>query len=449
MRLLAVLLVFVAAAFDATASVLDVSPDGSGAYPDLQQALQAAQSGDTIRLADGLFTGPGNRNLIVGGILTISSASGDAASCALDLQGEGRGFLVYSLPGTLIRIEGITLRDGEPRSLPEDQLPGYGGGLAVKPLSPGGFLHVENCVFEENAADAGGGAFVWGGEALFRDCVFRANVATDGAGVYSGQCGAGDGVRFDSCLFYDNDYPFESVGGYGAGVYYSRSVGRLENCTMAKNRAWLGGGILVSTDSDVEVEGCLIAFSERGEGLALFNGDVAIARSDIFGNAGGDWVGAIAPSLGIDCNFSADPFFCGMNEGDFSLRADSPCLPENNDGCGLIGALPVGCQAPTGVAGGSVAQTGGLRLHSRGPIPFVRSTELAFVLPTAAHARLTIYDLSGRLVAVLLDETVRSGEQAASWDGVRRDGRHAPPGVYFARLEIGSSSATEKITLLR
>ncbi|RPJ41109.1 MAG: hypothetical protein EHM19_12565, partial [Candidatus Latescibacterota bacterium] len=203
MRVLAVFLVFVAASFESRASVLDVSPDGSGAYPDLRQALQAAQSGDTIRLADGVFTGPGNRNLIVGGVLTISSAGGVAASCALDLEAGGRGFLIYSLPGTLIRIEGITLRGGEPRSLPEDQLPGYGGGLALKPLSPGGFLHVENCVFEENAADAGGGAFVWGGEALFRDCVFRANVATDAAADYCGQCAAGSRVRFDSSLLYD------------------------------------------------------------------------------------------------------------------------------------------------------------------------------------------------------------------------------------------------------
>jgi hypothetical protein len=447
--MLAVSLLLVAASSQAFATTLDVFPDGSGPYPTLQQALYAAESGDTIRLADGVYTGPGNRNLLVGGVLTFLSGSGDAAECVLDLEGEGRGFLIRTFPGTLLRIEGITLRGGEARGLPEDQLPGYGGGLAMKPLASGGFLHVENCVFEENAAEAGGGAFVWSGEVLFRGCVLRGNVATDGAGVYSGQCTAGSGVRFDHCVFYGNDYPSESVGGYGAGIYYSHSLGEVTNCTVAKNRAWLGGGILVSTASDVEIDGALIAFSARGEGLALFNGEVSIARSDIFGNAGGDWVGAIAGSLGDDCNFSADPLFCAMDAGDFTLRSDSPCLPENNDSCGLVGALPIGCLAPTGVADGSMSASGNLLFRSRGPIPFSRSTELAFVSPLAAQARLTVYDLSGRLVAVLFDEIVRPGEHAASWNGVGRDGEHVAPGVYFARIEIGNASATEKITLLR
>ncbi|MFH1679452.1 MAG: right-handed parallel beta-helix repeat-containing protein [Candidatus Eisenbacteria bacterium] len=449
MIVLAVLLLLIAPVPRAAASILDVAPDGSGAYANLQEALAAAGPGDSIRLADGVFAGAGNRNLTLGGELTLFSASGEAESCAVDIEGDGRAFLIYTFPGSSIRIEGITLRGGDPASLPEELLPGYGGALAVKSLAAGGAVSVEGCVFEENRADAGGGAFFWGGGGIFRSCTFRNNVATDGGGAYCYLCLEGGGVRFEECLFHGNDYPSEPVGGYGAGVFFSRSIGRVESCTFALNRAWYGGGILLSDEADVGVEASLIAFGTRGNGLAVFGADVAITRSDIFGNEGGDWVGTIAGLLGVDCNLSLDPLFCSMNEGDFTLRSDSPCLPENNDTCGAVGALGLGCEAPVGIAGKDAGPLSGLRFWTRGPDPFNRTTEVAFVLPEPAHARLTIHDLSGRLVAVLLDESVGAGEHTVSWSGIGRAGEIVPSGTYFARLDAGGRVVTRKITRIR
>ncbi|MBM3319544.1 MAG: right-handed parallel beta-helix repeat-containing protein [Candidatus Eisenbacteria bacterium] len=431
------------------AFVLDVAPDGSGSYPDLEHALAAAGPGDSIRLADGVFAGAGNRNLILGGEITLFSASGDAERCAIDVEGNGRAFLIYTFPGSRICIEGITMRGGDPGDLPEDLLPGYGGALAVKRLAPGGLFSVERCVLEGNEAEAGGGAFLWGGEGVFRGCTFRNNLATDGGGAYCFLCDAGSGARFEECVFYGNDYPLEAVGGYGAGVFFSRSVGRVESCTFAQNRAWYGAGILASDEADIEVEASLLAFGARGNGLAVFGADVAITRCDIFGNAGGDWVGPIAGLLGVDCNFSEDPLFCAMGENDFSLRSDSPCLPENNDGCGRVGALPLGCEAPVGISAGEAAFQGGPRFWRCGPDPFLRETELAFLAPAPAEVRLTIHDVCGRLVAVLLDERVRAGEHSVSWDGVEDSGESAPSGVYFARLTIGGDVVARTIKRIR
>jgi hypothetical protein len=66
---------------------------------------------------------------------------------------------------------------------------------------------------------------------------------------------------------------------------------------------------------------------------------------DIYGNAGGDWVGPIAGQLGIDGNIWADPLFCDPTNGDFTLQACSPCAPFSppNPECDLLGAYPVGC----------------------------------------------------------------------------------------------------------
>ncbi len=40
-----------------------------------------------------------------------------------------------------------------------------------------------------------------------------------------------------------------------------------------------------------------------------------------------------------------DPCFCGPATGDYTLSADSPCLPGQHPECGLVGALGEGCSA--------------------------------------------------------------------------------------------------------
>jgi hypothetical protein len=453
-RWMSAILVVALGSAAAGAAVLDVFPDGSGPYVNLQQALWAAQPGDTLALAAGTFTGPGNRNLILDGMdITIRSADGDPASCVLDLEGDGRGFLVYLIASTAIRIEGLTLRAGDPRELPEQQLGGYGGGLAARQFAAGGMLTIERCIFEDNVAEAGGAAFLYQTAAHLIDCVFRNNIATDGAGVYCGQCSYGGGVRFTGCLFHGNDYPYPDVGGYGAGAYYSHSLGTVASCTFTQNRAWLGGGLLVSTASTVSVDRCLIAFAAEGEGLAVFNGACDVALSDIFGNEGGDWIGAIAGELGIDCNMRADPLFCDAASGDFSLRDDSPCLPENND-CGLMGAFGEGCSSMSGPPPVARALAGPLGLSVACPSTGRDALEISFVLHRAGPVQLRVFDLHGRCVASLIDGVLSAGpHRLAPWRSLdaQRDLRGGPlaSGVYLLRLAAEGETQSGRLLILR
>ena len=101
--------VFLAVSVSATAATRLVSADGSGPYPDLNSAVTAAASGDTIMLGDGVFTGPGNRNLMLDDFsLTFLSQSGDPAQCAVDLEGIAgeirRFFTVNGSTGTTITL---------------------------------------------------------------------------------------------------------------------------------------------------------------------------------------------------------------------------------------------------------------------------------------------------------------------------------------------------------
>jgi hypothetical protein len=75
-------------------------------------------------------------------------------------------------------------------------------------------------------------------------------------------------------------------------------------------------------------------------------GTFVLRCCDVYGNAGGDWGPETGGQLGQEGNISVDPFFCDLAHGDFSLAADSPCLPGNHPtgyNCGLIGALGQGC----------------------------------------------------------------------------------------------------------
>jgi hypothetical protein len=94
----------------------------------------------------------------------------------------------------------------------------------------------------------------------------------------------------------------------------------------------------------VTADRTIVAFGTTGEAVRC-DGTTTVALSccDVFGNEGGDWVGSISDQYGINGNISADPLFCNPGIGDFTLHANSPCAPDSNPDCGLIGAWPVGC----------------------------------------------------------------------------------------------------------
>jgi hypothetical protein len=83
------------------------------------------------------------------------------------------------------------------------------------------------------------------------------------------------------------------------------------------------------------------------------------------------------------------------------------------------------------------------------PDPFRSETRLAFVLPRAGRARLTVHDLQGRQVAALEDGTALSaGVHTRSWDGRSSRGESLPPGLYFARLAT-PADGVRSVRLLR
>ncbi len=83
------------------------------------------------------------------------------------------------------------------------------------------------------------------------------------------------------------------------------------------------------------------------------------------------------------------------------------------------------------------------------PNPFNPATTLRYILPGRGHARLAIFDIRGREIAVLVDGLQTAGEHAVEWNGLSGRGYAVPSGVYLARLEAAGEVRTRKIVLAR
>ena len=83
------------------------------------------------------------------------------------------------------------------------------------------------------------------------------------------------------------------------------------------------------------------------------------------------------------------------------------------------------------------------------PNPGNPTTTIHFHLPQAGHVTLTIFNLMGQKVRVILDEERQAGSHSVIWDGRNDQGMSVSSGVYLYTLAIGDDVFTKKLTLIR
>ena len=83
------------------------------------------------------------------------------------------------------------------------------------------------------------------------------------------------------------------------------------------------------------------------------------------------------------------------------------------------------------------------------PNPFTSNSTVSFELTQAGPIRLQVFDVGGRLVRTLADEWRAAGSQHVAWDGRADDGRVAPAGLYFARVDAAGRRAGHHIVRVR
>lgn len=88
-------------------------------------------------------------------------------------------------------------------------------------------------------------------------------------------------------------------------------------------------------------------------------------------------------------------------------------------------------------------------LRQNSPNPFNPATSIRFSLAEEGPVRISVYDVSGRLVRVLEDGSMEAGEHSSVWDGRDDRGVPAASGIYFYRMSTEGYSAQRKMVLLK
>ncbi len=91
----------------------------------------------------------------------------------------------------------------------------------------------------------------------------------------------------------------------------------------------------------------------------------------------------------------------------------------------------------------------GYSLHQNYPNPFNPSTNISFTMPSTGTARIEIFNILGKLVAVPFDGVAQAGLNEIVWDGKNSAGENVASGIYFYRLTADNYSETRKMTLLK
>jgi len=239
--------------------------------PTIQAGIDASSNGAIILVADGTYTGAGNRDIDFNGkAITVRSENG-AESCVIDCQGSAsskhRGFYIHSGEGPGSVVQGFTIRNGYADGFPEG-----GGGIFCDASSP---IIKENIIRNNEVYSASGaGIFCYGG---------ASPMISDNT------------ITYNIC---DAESP--STGGGGIGCFGACSP-TIENNTIEHNFHYvMGGGIFCASGGSPIIKGntiCLNDVYHFGGGIGIQFSESTISNNIISGNhaggEGGGWGGGI------------------------------------------------------------------------------------------------------------------------------------------------------------
>ncbi len=395
------------------ASVINVPAD----QPTIQAGIDSAVDGDTVLVANGTYIENINFN---GKNIVVTSVEG-AENTIIDGNQNGSVVTFENSEDDTTVLDGFTIRNG---------LAEFGGGIYCSSSNP----ILTNLMIEDNSATCGGGIHCSASSPKLRNNVITHN----------------------------------EVAGYGGGIEcdgYSSPI--LVNTTICGNSAGFGGGGIDSyTGSSPRLVNSILwgntpqqIFLDGGYTPAV----VTVAYSNIQGgadNIGGDSDCYIINWLGG--NIDIYPLFNNLENGDYTLQPNSPCIDVGTsffvfEGDTLvnmsedeyIGFAPdMGAfeyESIMSITEETVNLPNSFHLFECYPNPFNPSTTISFQLPQQETFDLSVYNIKGELVEVLFNKKLNTGYHQFDW----KPNSNIPSGSYFVKLSSSNYDEVSKIVYLK
>jgi len=318
-----------------------------GDYTTIQAGIDAAVDGDTVLVADGTYTGFGNRDLDFKGKAIILASENGAENCIIDCESEGRGFCFYKRESSDSILDGFTIKNGW-----SDK----GGGISCTNSSP----TIRNNIIIANFALDGGGIYCGNGS----NAIISSNIISSNTADY---WGGGISTPFSSPiitgnLIIENVAALQGGGGQGGGIAaYGNSSPIISNNVIAQNSAVLnpdidlevgggaisldayanaiivnntivqnhteygfGGGIFCDFNASPIITNNVIVNSTKGAGIwvSSVSAHPVLSHNNVWNNEGGEYIG-ISPGIG---DISINPLFVDVANRDYHLSNWSPCI---------------------------------------------------------------------------------------------------------------------------
>ncbi|MBN1391804.1 MAG: PQQ-binding-like beta-propeller repeat protein [Sedimentisphaerales bacterium] len=274
--------------FPCAAGTITVDDDGPADFNNIQAAINAANNGDTIIVADGTYIGSANRNIdFLGKAITVRSQKG-TQNCIIDAQNAGRGFYFHNNEISNSVIDGFTIKNGS-RS--------RGGGIYCQGSSP----TIRSCrIIQNSTSTYGGGICSFTGSPLIANCEFDKNFAST----------------------------------HGGAIYFYQGSPVVNNCTFADNsEEGSPSGCVHCYGADVAMNNCILWDNVHNK-IALVNtlaypAILTISYSDVKYGASAVYVGTGCSCVWGSGNIDADPCYVHYDpsgDNDLHLKPASPCI---------------------------------------------------------------------------------------------------------------------------
>ncbi len=240
-------------------AIITVDDDGPADFSNIQAAIDSANYGDTVVIAPGTYTGPGNRGLeLLGKAITVRSTDPNdptvVAATVIDCEWKDEGFNFYQGETTSTVISGLTITYGSGN-----------GAIACDGASP----TITRCRIEHNSGSYSGGIYCFDSNAVISYCIVSNNWRT-------GITCMDSSPTISNCVISDNRYD-EGGDQVEGGIYcVGKSYPKIRNCIIRDNWThFSGAGInlwdVVSSDTNkVIIANCTIINNEALHG-GVFN----------------------------------------------------------------------------------------------------------------------------------------------------------------------------------